>query len=126
MGPFVPSSFPLRILCYSKLTGDRSAQPTQLRLALEGLEGLAFEYAVVREVLKGQKGWRGMHNFVASSKYCRAHEAEALNGIARKVLVCVEEAAVHETAAQIASTWASGEALIPFLRCGWLMKMRYR
>ena len=43
-----------------------------------------------------------MRAFVASTKYCRRHEAEALNTVAQKVLVCVEEVAVNKVAAELA------------------------
>ena len=75
---------------------------------------------MVREVLKEVAGWTDMRGFVASSKYCRVHEAEALSMVARRVFACVEEAAVHEVAAKLAQNpWAfmrDGKALLPFVR----------
>ena len=65
-----------------------------------------------------------MHGFLASSKFCRTHEAAALDSVARKVLVCVEEAELNGAAASLAQEevlefrqWRDGTTLLPFLRC---------
>ena len=84
---------------------------------------------MVREVLKETEGWRDIQGFVTSSKHCRAHEADGLNEVARRVFACVEEAAVNEAAAKEAHiprgfldgvTPGGGErhglALLPFVR----------
>ena len=102
------------------MTADRSSQPQRIRPALEGLETLGFGFAVIREVLKEQAGWRDMRGFVAKSDYCRSHEAEGLNVVARRVFACVEEAAVNEAAAELAQierSWKRDRtALLPFVR----------
>ena len=68
-------------------------------------------------MLREQKGWEQMHKFVASSKkYLRTHEAAALNEAARRALVCVEEAAVHEAASRLAGNFSNSEELLPFVR----------
>ena len=61
-----------------------------------------------------------MQSFVASSKYCRTHEAGALDMVARRVFACVEEAAVNEAAAKVAQMrWGKrheSTILLPFVR----------
>ena len=66
--------------------------------------------------MKEVAGWRNMQEFVASSKYCRMHEAEGLNVVARRVFACVEEAAVHEVAAKLAQKGGESWALLPFVK----------
>ena len=77
-------------------------QPSRLKSALEGINSLAFEYAALRDVFKEQRGWERMHTFVAPSKYCHTHEAAALNTLARRALVCVEEVGVNSIATVLA------------------------
>ena len=56
-----------------------------------------------------------MHNFVACSTHCRMHEAEALNAVARKALVCVEDVAVNKVAAELAGMdWLDDDAFFAF------------
>ena len=68
---------------------------------MDGIDGLVFEYAVLRGIFREQREWASLRDFVASTKYCRAHEAAALEARARKALICVEEVELNTMAAQI-------------------------
>ena len=81
---------------------DRTALPTKLKPALEGLEVLAFEWEAVREILRKDRDWTHMREFVASIRHSRSHEAAVLNARAQQALICVEEVAVHSVAAELA------------------------
>jgi len=98
----------------------RSTQSVRVRPALEGLDALAFDYGALRELLKEQKGWMRFRSFAASTRHCRTVEAEALNEVARKALVCVEEVAVNAVAAELAAIEyrpaRDGHRLMAFLR----------
>ena len=78
---------------------------------MEAILGLGSEWAAVRDALRNARRWDHMRDFAANSRYCRSHEAAVLNARAKKVLVCVDEVAVHTVAAELAGKgwdwWAS-------------------
>ena len=75
------------------------------------IDALSFEYAALSEVFRGERRWWRMHEFVASNKYCRSHESAALDSLARKALLSVEEIAVNSVAMEMERTgeWYGGD-----------------